>query len=79
MFCYPASDNAVCVVVDIQAKLLPAMNDPELVLNRAQMLVKGMKNLVCRWWSPNSTLKVWAIRCRSCRSFLRTEGIPMPS
>ena len=45
MFCYPASDNAVCVVVDIQAKLLPAMNDPELVLNRAQMLVKGMNEL----------------------------------
>ena len=45
MFCYPAADNAVCVVVDIQAKLLPAMNEPELVLNRAQMLVRGMNEL----------------------------------
>lgn len=45
MFCYPEVRNTVCVVVDIQAKLLPAMNDPELVLNRAQMLVKGMNEL----------------------------------
>ena len=45
MFCYPTSDNCVCVIVDIQAKLLPAMNDPEAVLNRAQMLVKGMNEL----------------------------------
>ena len=45
MFCYPAVDNTVCVVVDIQTKLLPAMNDPENVLNRAQMLVKGMNDL----------------------------------
>ena len=45
MFCYPAVDNTVCVVVDIQTKLLPAMNDPENVLNRAQMLVKGMNEL----------------------------------
>ena len=45
MFCYPTIDNAVCVVVDVQAKLLPAMNDPESVLNRTQMLVKGMNEM----------------------------------
>ena len=45
MFCYPTSENAVCVIVDIQAKLLPAMSDPEKVLNRAQMLVRGMNEL----------------------------------
>ena len=45
MFCYPTVDNAVCVVIDVQAKLLPAMNDPEAVLNRTQMLVKGMNEL----------------------------------
>ena len=45
MFCYPTADNCVCVVIDIQAKLLPAMNDPATVLNRAQMLVKGMNEL----------------------------------
>ena len=45
MFCYPTTENSVCVVVDIQAKLLPAMNNPESVLNRAQMLVKGMNEL----------------------------------
>ena len=45
MFCYPTCDNAVGVIVDVQAKLLPAMNDPELVLNRTQMLVKGLNEL----------------------------------
>lgn len=45
MFCYPTAENSVCVVVDIQAKLLPAMNDPQTVLNRAQMLINGMNEL----------------------------------
>ena len=45
MFNYPTCENAVCVIVDIQAKLLPAMNEPEKVLNRAQMLVQGMNEL----------------------------------
>ena len=45
MFCYPTIDNSVCVIVDIQAKLLPAMCEPEMVLNRAQMLVNGMNEM----------------------------------
>ena len=45
MFCYPTVDNCVCVIVDIQERLLPAMNAPENVLNRANLLVKGMNEL----------------------------------
>ena len=45
MFCYPTAENSVCVIVDIQARLLPAMNDSEQVLNRTQMLLKGLKEL----------------------------------
>ena len=45
MFCYPDVDNAVCVIVDIQQKLLPAMSEPEKVLNRASLLVNGMNEL----------------------------------
>ena len=45
MFNYPTAENSIFVIVDIQARLLPAMNDPEQVLNRTQMLVKGMNEL----------------------------------
>ncbi len=45
MFCYPTADNCVCVIVDMQQKLLPAMSDPAGVLDRTMMLVKGMKEL----------------------------------
>lgn len=45
MFNYPTAENSIFVIVDIQARLLPTMNDPEQVLNRTQMLVKGMSEL----------------------------------
>ena len=45
MFVYPNSENSVCVIIDIQQRLLPAMNDSEKVLNRAQLLVNGMNEL----------------------------------
>lgn len=45
MFVYPKTENCVCVIVDVQAKLLPAMQQPEALLNRVQLLVKGMNEL----------------------------------
>lgn len=45
MFCYPSVDNAVCLLVDVQTRLLPAMCDPTGVLDRIQLLVKGMNEL----------------------------------
>ena len=45
MFHYPTAENTVFVIVDIQAKLLPAMNNPEQVLNRTKMLLQGMNEL----------------------------------
>ena len=45
MFCYPTVENSVFVIVDIQAKLLPAMCEAEKVLDRTQMLLNGMNEL----------------------------------
>ena len=38
-------DDAICVLIDMQTKLLPAMSDPKTVEENVIRLVQGMKVL----------------------------------
>ena len=38
-------DDAICVLIDMQTKLLPAMSDPKTVEENVIRLVQGMKAL----------------------------------
>ena len=42
---FPTVENALLVVVDLQAKLMPAMSSAESIINRAGIMVRGAAEL----------------------------------
>ena len=39
------SENAIAIVIDYQEKILPAMSDPKILVERSEILLKGLKLL----------------------------------
>lgn len=51
--------NSLLMIIDVQERLAPAMDDPRQVISNSARLVGAAKAMACLLSLPSNTPKVW--------------------